>query len=148
MRTTVASLVPVCAARAETVSREQAAGSEATASATACMERVIDGARLRTRARSAWAGGAGGTGAWTSAGTPAGTSAGTPAGTSVSAWAGGACSPVGEVWADRSGPGAGSAVRSARAAVEGVGAPSGKVSFRFWLTPETYFQSSPAVKAP
>ncbi len=52
MRTTVASLVPVCAARAETVSRAQRAGSEATASATACTERVMEGARLRTRARS------------------------------------------------------------------------------------------------
>ncbi|GHI88255.1 hypothetical protein Sxan_56190 [Streptomyces xanthophaeus] len=52
MRTTVASLVPVCSASAETVRREQPAGSEATASATACMERVMEGARARTRARS------------------------------------------------------------------------------------------------
>lgn len=52
MRTTVASLVPVRAASALTVRREQPAGSAATVSATACTERVMEGPRLRTRARS------------------------------------------------------------------------------------------------
>ncbi len=60
MRTTVASLVPVSSARPVTVSAAQPAGSSATASATRCMERVIDGASVRTlAARAAGAGGAG-----------------------------------------------------------------------------------------
>ncbi|GAA0489627.1 hypothetical protein GCM10010361_63630 [Streptomyces olivaceiscleroticus] len=59
MRTTVASLVPVRSARPVTVSAAQPAGSPATASATRCMERVMDGPRVRTlAARAAGAGGA------------------------------------------------------------------------------------------
>lgn len=59
MRTTVASLVPVRAARPVTVSAAQPAGSLATASATRCMERVMEGASVRTfAARAAGAGGA------------------------------------------------------------------------------------------
>ncbi|GHE34900.1 hypothetical protein GCM10018782_06540 [Streptomyces griseoaurantiacus] len=61
MRTTVASLVPVRAARPVTVSAAQPAGSAATVSATRCIERVIDGASVRTLAASA--AGAGGAGA-------------------------------------------------------------------------------------
>ena len=58
MRTTVASLVPVSSARPVTVRAAQPAGSAATASATRCMERVIEGARVRTlAARAAGAGG-------------------------------------------------------------------------------------------
>ncbi|BBC34256.1 hypothetical protein SGFS_055500 [Streptomyces graminofaciens] len=53
MRTTVASLVPVRAARPVTVSAAQPAGSAATASATRCMERVMEGASVRTFAASA-----------------------------------------------------------------------------------------------
>ena len=59
MRTTVASLVPVSSASPVTVRAAQPAGSPATASATRCMERVMDGARVRTlAARAAGAGGA------------------------------------------------------------------------------------------
>ena len=59
MRTTVASLVPVSSARPVTVRAAQPAGSCATASATRCMERVIDGASVRTlAARAAGAGAA------------------------------------------------------------------------------------------
>ncbi len=59
MRTTVASLVPVSSARPVTVRAAQPAGSPATASATRCMERVMEGARVRTlAARAAGAGGA------------------------------------------------------------------------------------------
>lgn len=58
MRTTVASLVPVSSARPVTVRAAQPAGSPATASATRCMERVIDGDSVRTlAARAAGAGG-------------------------------------------------------------------------------------------
>ncbi|CAM5462429.1 hypothetical protein SALBM217S_04203 [Streptomyces griseoloalbus] len=50
MRTTAASLVPVSSARPVTVSAAQPAGSLVMASATCCMERVIDGASVRTLA--------------------------------------------------------------------------------------------------
>ncbi len=50
MRTTVASLVPVSSASPVTVRAAQPAGSLATASATRCMDRVMDGARVRTLA--------------------------------------------------------------------------------------------------
>ncbi|GAA4694803.1 hypothetical protein GCM10023324_56920 [Streptomyces youssoufiensis] len=59
MRTTVASLVPVRAARPVTVSAAQPAGSAATVSATRCMERVMVGARARTLAVRAAGAGAG-----------------------------------------------------------------------------------------
>ena len=59
MRTTVASLVPVSSARPVTVRAAQPAGSAATASATRCMERVIDG---RQRAHLGREGGGGGRG--------------------------------------------------------------------------------------
>ncbi|GAA5046747.1 hypothetical protein GCM10023336_11650 [Streptomyces similanensis] len=59
MRTTVASLVPVSSARPVTVRAAQPAGSFATASATRCMDRVMEGASVRTlAARAAGAGGA------------------------------------------------------------------------------------------
>lgn len=58
VRTTVASLVPVRSAKPVTVSAAEPAGSPATASATRCMERVIEGTRVRTLA--ARAPGAGG----------------------------------------------------------------------------------------
>ncbi|GAA0489409.1 hypothetical protein GCM10009544_58110 [Streptomyces stramineus] len=48
MRTTVASLVPVRSASPVTVSAAEPAGSFATASATRCIERVMDGASVRT----------------------------------------------------------------------------------------------------
>ncbi len=66
MRTTVASLVPVRSARPVTVSAAQPAGSAATVSATRCIERVIDGASVRTFAASA----AGAGGAGTAGGAP------------------------------------------------------------------------------
>lgn len=53
MRTTVASLVPVSSASPVTVRAAHPAGSWATASATRCIERVMDGARVRTLAASA-----------------------------------------------------------------------------------------------
>ncbi len=53
VRTTVASLVPVSSANPVTVNAEHPAGSPATASATRCIDRVIDGANVLTLAASA-----------------------------------------------------------------------------------------------